>query len=109
MSFGYKQNGSQSSIRLLFSFQGLTSSFQILNATALATPFIVVRIVYLFLSVFQPSDLRWSDLRGPIAPFLTMGLLMEYSVVLIYLITGFIIPSWRNIEKLEILLDDATR
>lgn len=38
-----------------------------------------------------------------------MGLLMEYSVVLIYLITGFIIPSWRNIEKPEILLDDATR
>ncbi|KAF4769559.1 hypothetical protein HAV15_012030 [Penicillium sp. str.  len=85
------------------------TSRTILNATALATPFIVVRIVYLFLSVFQPSDLRWSDLRGPIAPFLTMGLLMEYSVVLIYLITGFIIPSWRNIEKPEILLDDATR
>ncbi|KGO73690.1 hypothetical protein PITC_039010 [Penicillium italicum] len=85
------------------------TSRTILNSTALATPFIAVRIVYLFLSVFHPSDLRWSDLRGPIAPFLTMGLLMEYSVVLIYLITGFLIPSWKNIEKPEILLDDATR
>ncbi|EKV17057.1 hypothetical protein PDIG_17070 [Penicillium digitatum PHI26] len=85
------------------------TSRTILNSTALATPFIAVRIVYLFLSVFQPSDLRWSDLRGPIAPFLTMGLLMEYSVVLIYLVTGFLIPSWRNVEKPEILLDDAAR
>lgn len=86
----------------------LTFSFKILNATALATPFIAVRVTYLFLSVFQPSDLRWNDLSGPIAPFLIMGLLMEYSVVLIYLITGFLIPSWRNIEKPEILLNEAT-
>ncbi|OQE06739.1 hypothetical protein PENVUL_c016G07568 [Penicillium vulpinum] len=85
------------------------TSRTVLNATALATPFIVVRIVYLFLSVFEPSDLRWNDLSGPIAPFLTMGLLMEYAVVSIYLITGFIIPSWRNIEKPEILLSEATR
>ncbi|RAK95357.1 uncharacterized protein BO80DRAFT_487172 [Aspergillus ibericus CBS 121593] len=70
----------------------------ILQSLALALPFIIVRITYLFLSVFQASDLRWNDLVGPIAPFLLMGLLMEYAVVCIYLATGFIIPSWRNMK-----------
>jgi hypothetical protein len=51
--------------------------------------------------------LRWNDLNGPVAPFLIMGLLMEYSVVCIYLVTGFLIPSWRNIRKSDILLDGA--
>ncbi|OOF93586.1 hypothetical protein ASPCADRAFT_132594 [Aspergillus carbonarius ITEM 5010] len=70
----------------------------ILQTLALALPFIVVRITYLFLSVFQATDLRWNDLVGPIAPFLLMGLLMEYAVVCIYLATGFIIPSWRSMK-----------
>lgn len=63
---------------------------------AIALPFIVVRITYLFLSVVQPSDLRWNDLAGPIAPYLLMGLLMEYAVVCIYLAIGFIIPVQRG-------------
>lgn len=79
------------------------------NATILATPFIIVRISYLFLSVYEPSDPRWNDLSGPIAPFVTMGLIMEYTVVCIYLATGFMIPSWRNIEKPEILLSEEAR
>ncbi|CAG8273190.1 unnamed protein product [Penicillium salamii] len=79
------------------------------NATALATPFIIVRISYLFLSVYQPSDLRWNDLNGPIAPFITMGLFMEYTVVCIYLVTGFVIASWREIQKPDILLDGEAR
>ncbi|KAJ5114132.1 hypothetical protein N7456_002666 [Penicillium angulare] len=74
------------------------TSQTILRAMALATPFIVVRITYLFLSVFQASDLRWNALAGPIAPFLTMGLLMEYIVVWIYLTTGFIIPRYRAVK-----------
>lgn len=57
------------------------------------TPFIVVRINYLFLSVLHTSDLRWNALLGPIAPFLVMGLLMEYFVVCIYLSTGLMIPA----------------
>ncbi|KAJ5334587.1 hypothetical protein N7452_006990 [Penicillium brevicompactum] len=79
------------------------------NATILATPFIIVRISYLFLSVYEPSDPRWNDLSGPIAPFVTMGLIMEYTVVCIYLATGFMIPNWRNIEKPEILLSEEAR
>ncbi|CAG7925164.1 unnamed protein product [Penicillium olsonii] len=86
-----------------------TTSKTVHDATALATPFIIVRISYLFLSVYQPSDLRWNDLSGPIAPFVTMGLLMEYAVVCIYLTTGFLIPNWRNIEKPDILLSGETR
>lgn len=74
----------------------LTVDLQALKAMALATPFMVVRITFLFLAVFDSSDLRWSALYGPIAPFLTMGLLMEYSVVCIYLTTGFIVSPWKR-------------
>lgn len=63
---------------------------------ALAMPFIIVRITYLFLSVFQSSDPKWSDLTGWVVPFLLMGLLMEYAVVCIYISTGFIIPGRRE-------------
>ncbi|KAL4864108.1 hypothetical protein BDV12DRAFT_189151 [Aspergillus spectabilis] len=61
------------------------TSRTILRAMALATPFIIVRIAYLFLSVFQTWDSRWNDLKGPIGPFLGMGLVMEYVVVWIIL------------------------
>ncbi|RAL10250.1 uncharacterized protein BO97DRAFT_436301 [Aspergillus homomorphus CBS 101889] len=73
-------------------------SYTILKAMALALPFLIVRITYLFLSVFHASDLRWNDLAGPITPFVLMGLLMEYAVVWIYLGTGFIIPSWKDMK-----------
>ncbi|KAJ5666122.1 uncharacterized protein N7477_008570, partial [Penicillium maclennaniae] len=74
----------------------LTTGWQALKAMALAAPFMVVRITFLFLSVFDSSDLRWSALYGPIAPFLAMGLLMEYSVVCTYLITGLIMSPWKR-------------
>ncbi|KAJ5559402.1 hypothetical protein N7513_001801 [Penicillium frequentans] len=68
-------------------------SRMILKAMVSGTPFAVVRITYLFLSVLHTSDLRWKPLLGPIAPFLVMGLLMEYFVVCIYLITGIVISA----------------
>lgn len=74
----------------------LTVGGQALKAMALATPFMIVRITFLFLSVFDSTNLRWSALYGPIAPFLTMGLLTEYSVVCIYLTVGLIIPPWKK-------------
>lgn len=64
---------------------------------ALALPFIIVPITYLFLSVVHKSDLRWNNLAGPIASFLLMGLLMDYTVVYIYLATGFTISGWRHL------------
>ncbi|KAJ5645726.1 hypothetical protein N7507_011737 [Penicillium longicatenatum] len=69
------------------------SLFSKTSRTAFGTPFIGVRITYLFISVLHASDLRWNALLGPIAPFLVMGLLMEYFVVCIYLITGLLIPA----------------
>lgn len=55
-------------------------------------PFVIVRIAYLFLSVYHTSDHRWNDLSGAIGPFVVMVLLMEYIVVCIYIVTGFAIP-----------------
>ena len=63
---------------------------------SLAMPFIVVRLVYFFLGVFDSSTQKWSILAGSIVPFLLMGLLMEYVVVCIYLATGFLISGWRD-------------
>ncbi|KAJ5927836.1 hypothetical protein N7466_006792 [Penicillium verhagenii] len=68
------------------------TSRTILKAMLFGTPFIIVRITYLFMSVLHATDLRWNALRGPIAPFLVMGLLMEYFVVGFYLATGLMIP-----------------
>ncbi|KAJ5751094.1 hypothetical protein N7533_008122 [Penicillium manginii] len=85
-----------------------TPSQTILNAATLATPFITVRICYLFLSVFYPLDPRWSNLTGHIVPFLFMGLIMEYCVVGLFLGTGFVIPRMRNgSDKRGLLVPDT--
>ncbi|RJE23297.1 hypothetical protein PHISCL_04371 [Aspergillus sclerotialis] len=68
------------------------SSLTVLKGILAAMPFIAVRITYLFLSVYHPSDDRWNDLSGAIGPFVVMVLLMEYVVVGIYITTGFLIP-----------------
>ncbi|THC94048.1 hypothetical protein EYZ11_006457 [Aspergillus tanneri] len=57
-----------------------------------AIPFLVVRIAYLYLPVFRASDPKWNQLTGSIAPYVVMGLLMEYIVFMIFLATGFLIP-----------------
>lgn len=82
--------------------------YQILKAASFATPFITVRICYLFLSVFCPLDPRWANLTGKIAPFLFMGLIMEYCVVSLFLATGFVIPRMRNgNDKRGLLVPDT--
>ncbi|KAE8370841.1 hypothetical protein BDV27DRAFT_151695 [Aspergillus caelatus] len=77
----------------------LDISLTVLKGMALSLPLIIVRVTYLFPSVLSGSDLRWNSLAGPNAPFLLMGLLMEYTVVCIHLVTGYIIPCWRQIQK----------
>lgn len=64
----------------------------------LAVPFIVVRIAWLFLSIYHPDDARWSNLSGDIGPFVVMTALMEYVVVCIYLGTGFMIPATKGVS-----------
>ncbi|KAL4881336.1 hypothetical protein BJY04DRAFT_218505 [Aspergillus karnatakaensis] len=83
----------------------LESSRTILKVLALAAPFIIVRIVYLFLSVYEASDERWNDLTGPVIPFLFMGLGTEYIVVWMYLATGFVIPR----KEGAVMLDEGDR
>ncbi|KAE8378011.1 hypothetical protein BDV26DRAFT_292613 [Aspergillus bertholletiae] len=57
-----------------------------------AVPFLIIRIAYLYLPVFRASDPKWDQLTGSIAPYVVMGLLMEYIVFMIFLATGFLIP-----------------
>ncbi|KAJ5765301.1 hypothetical protein N7520_004860 [Penicillium odoratum] len=83
------------------------TSRMLLKAMTLGTPFIVVRITYLFLSVLHTSDLKWNALLGPIAPFLVMGLLMEYFVVGVYLTTG-VMMSPKAIPAKQRIPDEET-
>lgn len=64
-------------------------------------PFIVVRIAYMFLSVYHPSDNTWNGLSGAIAPFVVMVLLVEYIVVCIYIAVGFAIPVIGRLQRVR--------
>jgi uncharacterized membrane protein len=64
-----------------------------------AIPFFVVRLVYALLTVFSTDTATWSALTGSIAPFVVMGLLMEYIVVGVYLYTGYTIPVGDDIHS----------
>jgi hypothetical protein len=63
-------------------------------------PFIAVRITYALLSVFDSSGLqsKWSSLYGSVGAYVTMGLIVEYIVMLIYLGVGIRIPPVKRIE-----------
>ncbi|KKK19518.1 hypothetical protein ARAM_003495 [Aspergillus rambellii] len=72
-------------------------SVTILKGIALAVPFLIVRISWLFLSIYHPDDPRWSNLDGDIGPFVVMTAVMEYIVVWIYIGTGFMIPATKRV------------
>ena len=61
----------------------------------ISVPFLVVRITYSCLTVFATSsdDTRWSPLYGSVAALVVMHSIMEYLVVLMYLVVGFSIPT----------------
>ena len=70
---------------------------QTLQATALTTPFIIVRITYAFLSVFQAATTgglssKWDALYGSVGLFVGMVLIMEYVAVLVFILVGIRIP-----------------
>jgi hypothetical protein len=71
----------------------------VLKGMGLAVPFIVVRIAWLFLSIYHPDDKRWSNLGGDIGAFVVMAALMEYIVVCIYIGTGFMIPATKGLTR----------
>jgi hypothetical protein len=68
------------------------SSQKVLRATTLSVPFLIVRIVYGCLGVFQTHTVTWSTLSGSVAALVVMHSLMEYCVVVIYVVCGFILP-----------------
>ncbi|KAI9692672.1 MAG: hypothetical protein M1820_009466 [Bogoriella megaspora] len=55
----------------------------------ISLPFQVLRITYALLGFFHPE--RWSALTGPIGRGIGMGLVMEYIVVIIYVVNGLVI------------------
>ncbi|GIJ90923.1 hypothetical protein Asppvi_009888 [Aspergillus pseudoviridinutans] len=75
------------------------ASRTVLKGMALAVPFIIVRIAWLFLSIYHPDDKRWSNLSGDIGPFVVMAALMEYIIVCIYIGTGFMIPATKGVAR----------
>lgn len=67
-----------------------TISIHVLKGTAVALPFILVRIIYAFLSYFSsdPVTSQWSPLYGSLGAYVGMGLIMEYAAVVIYVGVG---------------------
>jgi hypothetical protein len=71
--------------------------FQANNAIFMSFPFLVVRLSFACLGLFQEKD-KWNPLFGSIAALVCMHSLMEYIVVLIALFTAFSIPAARGVE-----------
>lgn len=67
---------------------------QILVGAVASFPFVVVRITYAFLSIFKSNSLqsKWDALYGSATAFVLMVLIMEYIVVIIFIVVGIRIP-----------------
>jgi len=76
------------------------TSRRLLMATTISIPFLVVRITYACLGVFQTGAkaTRWSPLYGSIAAVVVMHSIIEYIVVVIYVSVGvFVAPIGKNL------------
>jgi hypothetical protein len=51
-----------------------------------------VRVLYSILSAFVPSPSKWSSTTGDWKIYLVMALMMEYTIVCTYVITGALFP-----------------
>ena len=70
---------------------------QLLMGISLALPPLFVRLVYFLLGAFASTLFsRWSPYYGDWWLILSMGLIMEYLVATIYVITGIMIPSQKQ-------------
>jgi hypothetical protein len=54
--------------------------------------FLVIRITYAMLSIFDSTDARWNNLSGSIGVFVVMDLIMEYAAMVAWLSVGLIVP-----------------
>lgn len=57
-------------------------------AVSVALPFQVVRIIYALVGVFNSANSRWNTLEGSLGLYIGMVLVMEFAVVLTYIIAG---------------------
>jgi len=76
------------------------TSRRVLIATTISIPFLIVRITYACLGVFQTGAkaTRWSPLYGSIAALVVMHSMMEYIVVVIYISVGVLVaPIGKNL------------
>ncbi|KAF8512493.1 hypothetical protein JB92DRAFT_3143732 [Gautieria morchelliformis] len=70
---------------------------RLLAGVSLALPPLFVRLVYALLGAFAASPIsRWSSIFGDWRIYLTMGLLMEFIAVVIYVATGILIPAHKD-------------
>ncbi|MCJ1405868.1 hypothetical protein MMC11_009098, partial [Xylographa trunciseda] len=67
-----------------------TINVKVLERTAIALPFLFIRIVYSFLSYFDPDPFtsQWSPLYGSVGASVGMALIMEYAAVAVYVGVG---------------------
>lgn len=67
---------------------------QLLKAVSVALPFLTVRTVYNVLPIFSLDDMpgQFDILEGTWQNYIAMKMLMEYAVVIIYLVAAFVLP-----------------
>ncbi|KAF8526251.1 hypothetical protein BU17DRAFT_40796 [Hysterangium stoloniferum] len=84
--------------RLLIPVHHLTLLFGI----SLTMPPLFIRLVYSLLGAFATSIAsRWSYINGDWRIYLTMGLIMEYLVVGVYITTGLLTPLQKEDKELN--------
>jgi hypothetical protein len=54
--------------------------------------FLVIRITYAMLSIFDSTDARWNNLSDSIGVFVVMDLIMEYAAMVAWLSVGLMVP-----------------
>ena len=96
-------------IALARRFHGATRPSRIcLVATAIATPFLMVRVNYGVLGALYPSDSTSNVLPGSVDAFVGMVLIMEWVVAALYLAAGFkMAPSRDAVAGAEHTGDDT--
>ncbi|KAK9431786.1 hypothetical protein V1505DRAFT_307910 [Lipomyces doorenjongii] len=71
-------------------------------STAVALPFLLVRIIYALLNAFSSSTAnKFNDLTGDWVIYLVMGVIMEFIVVAILTITGFKLQKYSGKEEID--------
>lgn len=81
------------SAHYLGEFKFILSDLQLLIGISCALPFLLVRVLYTFLSTLQTSlRSNFSPIFGSLTLYVVMSVVMEFLIVLIYTIVGLKTP-----------------